>query len=441
MKVITNIKWSILAISAFFITTKVNGQQKNYPEIGKPIPGFILKGEKSEKGIGITNETLKGKHYILDFWSTGCLSCIASFPKMDSLQSQYSENLKIFLVGLEEKKRNVSAFYKVYQKRFNLEISSVFDSITFEKFVPHGVPHIIWVNDQGIVAAITGSTEVNDGNIEKFLKNRDFPFFDVSYKANLKEGQRFDKNKPLLINGNGGNDTSYLSRSVFSEWKHGNGVASWPAVYPYDAINKCRYQVIGAPIEILYILAYFGAAKEFKDTYIDPQFSREALNEIKKRFGPERRFNYSLELPHEVANKKNIMNNMQNDLSSLFGLEAEITNKQMPCYNLIITDSAKFSKIIVNPGKIENSWAIEKKKQSIRNMPLNQLIYLLKSKILEPKRMITYNETGKNACVSFEMTGIDINDLSSIRIGLNKVGLDLAPNTKLMRVIEITKGQ
>ncbi|WP_372490048.1 TlpA family protein disulfide reductase [Chitinophaga sedimenti] len=40
----------------------------------------------------------RGKIVILDFWNTYCGACIKQFPKMDSIQEKYKDDLKIVLI-------------------------------------------------------------------------------------------------------------------------------------------------------------------------------------------------------------------------------------------------------------------------------------------------------------------------------------------------------
>src|SRR6185437_13958510 len=62
-----------------------------------------------------------------------------------------------------------------------------------------------------------------------------------------------DSKKPLLINGNGGNDTIFLFRSVLAKW---NGILGLSQRFISTEYYKARVQVIGQPLESLYVLAY-----------------------------------------------------------------------------------------------------------------------------------------------------------------------------------------
>lgn len=439
MKVTININATLAgALSLAF--SYANAQLPTYPEVGKQIPSFSLKSYSGEKGSSVTQDYFKGKYYILDFWNTGCLSCIASFPKMDSLQEKFADkNLKIVLVGLEEKNRSISDFYKIYQKRFNLKLSAAFDSTTVQNFVPVGFPHLIWVDPNGTVKAITSSEDVTEDKIAKFVRGEDFDFYDRGYHAIKIAKANFDKNNPLLINGNGGNDTSYLFRSLISFWEKGKGAPAGVNVAPKKMGSKGSYQLIGANITGLYLLAFWGYYTESPDVYITPQFSSKALEIINQRFRQNRRFNYSIEMPVSLANTKSMMKIMQNDLSALFGLEAKIVHKNMPCYLFVVTDPKKVSRYIGNSGPYELQYGVDYIIQKFKNAPAEEVMKTIRQNILYPKGIITYNETGLKDNLTMNLKIDNLNDIESVRKSLQKIGLDLKPTEKLMRVLEIDK--
>ncbi len=53
---------------------------------------------KNIKGETITNESLKGKVVVMDFWATWCGPCIKSFPTMQSLVNEYADDKDVEFV-------------------------------------------------------------------------------------------------------------------------------------------------------------------------------------------------------------------------------------------------------------------------------------------------------------------------------------------------------
>lgn len=437
MKAIINIAIILSIFEQLSLTTVALGQGKGFPEIGRLIPGFAVKTDQYNGKKELTSDDLLGTHYILDFWTTSCGSCITGFSKADSLQNEYHGRLKIILIGLEEKNRAVKDFYNVYSQKLTLRIRSYFDSITFKRFVPRGVPHLIWVNDKGLVKAITLSEDLNRINLEKFLSNEAFKFYDQSYEGIANASKNFDPQKPLLINNNGGSDAEYLYRSIISPWVPENARPYIPAVEVDKFAPIARYQTTGVDVKTLYALAFYGHLT--MKPFIEPMFSPQSLKMLEERFGRNRRFNYCVELPKDIATTNSLMLKMQTDLASFFGFDARKVDRSLPCYELIVVDENKFSRIVSISGEAEVSYRTENKVQKFRNISLEAIIGFVRSKIKDPHRPIIFNETHRKENVTFEMS-VDIDRLESVRNGLQQVGLDLKPSHRTFQVIEVTKG-
>jgi thiol-disulfide isomerase/thioredoxin len=63
--------------------------------IGNPAPSFSLLTYERDR---VTNESLKGQIVILNFWSTGCLSCIKELPELQEVAS--SAGVKVIGIAL-----------------------------------------------------------------------------------------------------------------------------------------------------------------------------------------------------------------------------------------------------------------------------------------------------------------------------------------------------
>src|SRR5215510_11038341 len=67
-------------------------------KIGEHIPDIELRKLINYKSDKAKLSDFKGKSIILDFWTTYCSNCIFSFPKMDSLQNRFKNDLQIILI-------------------------------------------------------------------------------------------------------------------------------------------------------------------------------------------------------------------------------------------------------------------------------------------------------------------------------------------------------
>jgi len=90
-----------------------------------------------------------------------------------------------------------------------------YDDRLFEQFKVSFVPACIWIDDKGVLKAITTSAEVTDENVRAFISGNPIKMVIMS---DISNPQIFDANRPLLLDGNGGNDSDFLFRSVLSHW-------------------------------------------------------------------------------------------------------------------------------------------------------------------------------------------------------------------------------
>ena len=157
----------------------------------------------------------KGKLLILDFWSINCASCIKGFPHLEELQKKFGNRILVLPVSFGSKKENVVKFFekrKASGHQVNLP-SAIFEDMDNElvKLFPvDGFPLGVWINTNGKVYAITQSVYVNEQNIKEALAGK-------KYNKPVKKIQAgFNKDKPYLINQNGGADTAFSYRSIIT---------------------------------------------------------------------------------------------------------------------------------------------------------------------------------------------------------------------------------
>lgn len=176
----------LLYIFLIMIFSEVYGQGYKTPfgerKIGEGVPDFALEilGNDQVKKIS----DFRGKGLILEFWSITCSSCIKKFPFLDSIQQEFQENLQLLLVNIKypnhtnfKIKEVIDRVSAQYQKKIEIPIvlaevydnsASIHDYFRSDKVTV--VPHYVWINKKGILAAITGSNEVTRENIDLFIR-------------------------------------------------------------------------------------------------------------------------------------------------------------------------------------------------------------------------------------------------------------------------------
>jgi|GEM_PF-5001908 len=95
----------------------------------------------------------RGKLVILHFWTTYCGPCIAAFPRLDSLQRKYGDNIQIILVGYESEARirRVLGEIEALHKSFILPVAVVDSGWFADHLLSDGGFGDYWINKDGRV--------------------------------------------------------------------------------------------------------------------------------------------------------------------------------------------------------------------------------------------------------------------------------------------------
>lgn len=330
----------------------VQAQDRQEVQIGKPMPEHTFKNIYYHKKKEISLKDMKGKWMVLDFWNLGCKPCIASFPKVNKLQAHFGDKIQFLLVGDNAAYLGLpdpKATFDRLKAKQGLDLPVVFDSTVFDRFDIGSVPHIIVIDDKGIVRAIADGVSINEENLQTFLDGGD-------PKIALKAGNLppelvtpVDLDKPFLMNGNAGKDSVFLYRSVLSQWNRSMPQLVTPVEY-FD--GKGYYQVTGTMLGWLYNTAYFGKDAWHSTDTMYGRYWKEPILEIshpedfKDDFLTGKNiYNYSTIFPKEKHSKAFLMKTVQRDLDYYFDYDASVETRPMPILRLIITDPKKAAKL------------------------------------------------------------------------------------------------
>ena len=148
-------------------------------KVGDKLPETFWQQEHTIYVNGKTSkQTLaqyKGKLLILDFWATWCGSCINKFNTLQQQQAKYGAALIVILVNSSatrdtpEKIKMLMEGKKPPYQVFTLP--SIINDEHLATLFPHGaVPHYVWINERGQIAALTNGELMNAAQLAHLLE-------------------------------------------------------------------------------------------------------------------------------------------------------------------------------------------------------------------------------------------------------------------------------
>ena len=429
------------------LVTKEN-KEVVFPAVGKPMPDIVLTNIEYHRNKELTLEDLKGKFVILDFWTRFCKSCIYSFPKVDKLNKQFKDRVELMLVSGNKGKHyeGTRDIYEKHRKQYNLELPISYSVELFDKLGIQIVPHIIWIDDKGIVQAITGSKALTTENIESFLRaepldlelNLNVTEFDKKYKA-------FNSKRPLLIDGNGGGSSDFMYRSLLTHGKKDINYNSYGYFKPNNGSSNMACQVINVPLRQLYKIAYGDTVQNRPDRYTTHpncygEYWHEPILELKDTVpfvgdgkSMAHRYCYSLMVPDaRLSRTSDNQSAMQRDLKNYFGYDVSVETRKMPYWALKSTKKGKKNLITKGGSSAYNGNGLTYSEYS--NISIKQILMLLWSNNQAGAPFLDETDISEN--IDIELDAI-LTDFEALKKELENHGLLLEQKTKAMKVIVI----
>lgn len=135
--------------------------------IGKTVPAFKAKVLEDTLQF-YTNETFKGKVYLMDFWATWCGPCLG---EMESLHNAYekfkSKNFEILSISLDRVPADVATFRADTWKMPWLHAFATYDTTFTNAFEVVTIPRPLLVDQTGKILAM--DLELRGAQLEKTL--------------------------------------------------------------------------------------------------------------------------------------------------------------------------------------------------------------------------------------------------------------------------------
>ncbi|WP_029279481.1 TlpA family protein disulfide reductase [Pedobacter borealis] len=127
---------------------------------------FVFEDGKKKE---FTFQHLKGKIIIIDFWATSCFACIKEMPEQLNLEKKFTSYVKIVKVTSQEEKP-INDFFISSKNPLGIELKSIIGDLKLKVIFPYRfIPHMVWIDKNGVVAAFTDGTEVTEKNLHAII--------------------------------------------------------------------------------------------------------------------------------------------------------------------------------------------------------------------------------------------------------------------------------
>jgi len=443
-----NILISIGAIACLQLT--LFGQcplTNEYLRVGDTIENYTFTELVNYPQKTVSIDHFRGLWLIIDTWTPGCTSCIASFPKMDTLQAKYKDKVKIIMAGamkfsdkshaLNEKR--TKSLYAHLDKKYRFQLTVAFDTVLYMKYGMSGVPHILIIDPVGVVKAIT--TSVSEPQLLSLFKGETPLFSPYQY---LPEGVGYNTSLPFLTNGekaNGGTDTNYLFRSILSESTEQVPAAAITRLYGKRMANfsQGRIEVFHYSLNNLYWLAYFGL--DSWDIWDDREYNTLseklilALDDtVSYEIANEKLYTYSLSVPRGKSNAEYLMSIMRSDLKNYFGYNASVVAQEVPVFVVETGDWDKVNSLASNATDKEHfEYSYDHLK--LVNQPID--VFIKHLSFLLKLNLPIYNDTGFNNRINLELKGNMLDEEDILR-QVSKLGFRIVKAAKRLQAIKLS---
>lgn len=405
-------------------------QISRHLEIGDSIPDLNFNKIFNKPKTSISFHDFKGKLILLDFWNKWCIGCVKAFPKIENLQQEFGDQIKIVLVT-NDKKEDLQKLFK----RIKLpDLPIIYEDVVLNQMFPHAtVPHHVWINPNGIVQFVTDGENATKENILKVLQGQEV---NLHVKREVND---FQDDASLWQEGNGRLQKYITSYSFGMSAIAENTSSKWSIIK--DTINKTiGFKFLNVSLLELYKMAFGNSIyySEFKhdnrvvfdlpengnDLKISPHLDTLSKWAEANLVCFESKWK---EIEDSAAYKY-----LQEDVNKFFPYMVRIEEREVLCYSLHLANNFNLQKSITKKAII---W--DNEKFALHNMPLSVLVESLNGlNILETIPVINETNFYDNIDIGLEDAFGDINKL---KVQLFKNGLLLTQEKRMLKMLVISK--
>ncbi len=366
----------------------------------------------------ITLDKDRGKLILLDFWNTWCSACLLGFPKMEALQKEFGDQIKVLAVTSQDRPTIEKFFASKNGQRFK-DITSITDEPALKKYFPYsGVPFIVWLKDgkllnttdgeQVTAEALQGILKGNNEILQTVIQHKgDGPLM-VSENLKLERGFTLDA---YTFFGRG-----RIRALGFGSKFHRDG----PVIYGRQFYNASLAEIYTTIVGEIFRSRNesFNRKRMVSDLQNEELFYNE-LNKDQKR-NPDALYTFDFILP--VSRAPELYPAMLDALNQAAPVTGTLEKCAVSC--LVLTHARKGKVLGTKGGNLD--FNLRPKGGKLRNASMLDFTHFLNG--LTFISMPVLDETGLTDHIDLDLG--DISSLSSLRNELEKYGLQLTEETR-----------
>lgn len=411
----------------------VNGQQfRKSLIIGDKVDDLPLPNVEYASFKNAKISDFLGKWLILDFWSTGCVSCINSFPKINRIKNSVHGKYQILLVGKEH--HSIRTTYEKYREKYGLELSVMYDTLLFKYFEVRAVPRMVIIDTAGKLYAIGSTLDLTEEKLQQLITSQKPSFNELLEQKPLPQ-------KTILNEG-----VVRLSSLEKYTRKQIPYVPYFFQPYIWSNFNKNGIEFYGATLLSLYQIAYFG--KEPSDPFDSLRYGRIWPGVVLKNIDKSEveydgksdkiLFNYKLLVGDTNISSETLQLMMQRDLKNVFPYNPTVQYRKMPCYYMKI--SKKMAKQFKTKGGPELNMNMEESSIGIylQNCTIRDLLEWIY--IYHPLSPPIIDVTNIQFPIDIKIDAI-MSDFNDIKKALSSQGIKLVKGQKKMHTLVLNRKQ
>jgi len=333
----------------------------------------------------ITLDDYRGKLIILDFWAMWCSACFHDFPKQDSLNQQFPNDIAI-----------LKATYQTADKITKPIYSVVGDSILRAYFPYRQIPHYVWIDKTGALVATTASSGLSASNIKKVLH-------DESWSGNIKVDR--DPSRPILLDAE---MTDSLLQYALLYRGRLNGYATETIVRKANGQVRGR-AMLNRPIRELFLAAIIPLFHELGERH-------HPKADILPSMPDETR--YSMDFIVSPERSDSLYRDLLDFLNASSPYTGRIAKRKTTC--LVLRRTGDDGLPVAKEGK--PAWMFTEKEAYLRNKPLWVLTQALNG-MPDFSPLAVVDETGLTGPVDIRLSGITT--VEALQRDLKRYGLSL----------------